>query len=68
MRTSTMREDQMVTVAGRRMLFEVAIRGMDADLWELARRRASTAQGIVDAYANLHFLRHQEEWQGYAIW
>lgn len=68
--TNAMRADtgaETVLVGGRPMLFEVAIRGMDADLWELARR-APTAQAIVDQYATLHFLRHEEEWDGYPIW
>jgi hypothetical protein len=57
-----------VVVAGRQMLFEVAIRGMDGDLFELARHASHTPQGVCDTYANLHFLRYDEEWQGFAIW
>jgi hypothetical protein len=57
-----------VVVAGRRMLYEVAIRGMDPDLFELARKACRSPQAVVDRYAELHYLRHGEEWHGYAVW
>lgn len=59
---------EMVTVAGTRMLYEVAIAGMDPDLVEEARREQSTPQGVINRYCELHYARHGEEWTGYHVW
>jgi hypothetical protein len=59
---------ETVIVAGSRMLYEVAIRGMDPDLFEQAQREQDTPQGVVHRYAELHYARHGEEWTGYHVW
>lgn len=57
-----------VVVGGNRMLYEVAVRGMDADLCAEAQRQADSPQAVINRYAELHFERHGYEWTGYHVW